>query len=570
MKIFKQFILLVSVILVYSEAKLPNVIILFVDDMGYGDVGYSTNQTVLSPNIDSLANQGVKFSQWLSADSICTPSRGALLTGRLPIRLGLSSGVYYERVLQPMSPGGLPLSEETLAKQLKKADYETKLVGKWHLGLGGSKQHLPTRYGFDQFYGLPLTNVQSCGNKNIFAQDTLEEFIFVNTKQLWIGLFLILLTFFLSKERSLLSVVKAILVRLIGAFSFLTNTFCILYNDETLIQQPLKLHNLTQRLTINAKEFIKSSVEKENPFFLYMSYVKLHTALFNNPEFNKTSSAYQNNILELDWSVGEITSILKKLGVFEDTLIWFTSDNGPFLERGEEGGSTQFVKNGKLSKLKGGKAQIWEGGFRVPGFVSYPSYIDRKIKGSNIEQAVGTMDIYPTTLSIVEQLSQNKFDTNKQVDGKDISPLLKKDNRIVHETMFHYCGDMLSAIRIQQDSNRGLEVYKVYYHTPIWLEPENQTCMQTQSCQCTPENVVAHNPPLVFDLVEDLEEEKPLEYTNKVKEILQQVEERKEEHLKSLEQSVVSEVKRYQQPWLKFTDALCCNFPSCECDDDIY
>ena len=159
MHIFKIISVLAFSLVTTSAFRAPNVLVFFVDDMGYGDLGVQGNSSIKSPNIDSLAETGVRFTQWLSASPICTPSRGALMTGRLPIRLGLSSSNYMRRVFSPISPGGLPLSEVTIAKALKERGYATHMTGKWHLGIGEDGAFLPPNHGFDSYYGMLLRDI---------------------------------------------------------------------------------------------------------------------------------------------------------------------------------------------------------------------------------------------------------------------------------------------------------------------------------------------------------------------------------------------------------------------------
>lgn len=152
-----------------SKSLTPNILIFLVDDLGYGDLGCYGNSTIESPHIDSLARDGARYTQMYSVAPICTPSRGGFLTGRYPIRLGLTSNDNRFRTFNsPAQPGGLPHDETTIAEVAQNVGYRTGLVGKWHLGLGRNGEHLPTRHGFDSFFGMPVTNVQACGNKKVY------------------------------------------------------------------------------------------------------------------------------------------------------------------------------------------------------------------------------------------------------------------------------------------------------------------------------------------------------------------------------------------------------------------
>ena len=152
-----------------SKSTTPNILVFLVDDLGYGDIGCYGNSTIDSPHIDSLARDGARYTQMYSAASICTPSRAGFLTGRYPVRLGLTSNHNRFRTLNsPAQPGGLPHDETTMAQVAQGLGYRTGLVGKWHLGLGRNGEHLPTHHGFHSFFGMPVTNVQTCGNKKMY------------------------------------------------------------------------------------------------------------------------------------------------------------------------------------------------------------------------------------------------------------------------------------------------------------------------------------------------------------------------------------------------------------------
>lgn len=169
MKILIGVYFIVLHLLNVSQSTTPNILIFLVDDLGYGDIGCYGNSTIDSSHIDSLARDGARYTQMYSAASICTPSRGGLLTGRYPVRLGLTSDQNRFRTFNsPAQPGGIPQDETTMAEAAKQLGYRTGVVGKWHLGLGRNGEHLPIHHGFDSFFGMPVTNVQTCGNKKIY------------------------------------------------------------------------------------------------------------------------------------------------------------------------------------------------------------------------------------------------------------------------------------------------------------------------------------------------------------------------------------------------------------------
>ena len=502
--------------------KPPNVIMLLVDDLGYGDLGIQGNETLKTPNIDRIGNEGIRFTHWLSASSICTPSRAAFMTGRYAQRMGMASSNRNTRVMAPSAPGGLPHNEITISETLKeKYGYATHMSGKWHLGT--ATDYLPTNHGFDSFYGMGITNVQSCDpNRTIFIQSTLFEFVLMKTYFPFIIMFLTIptSTYYFARNKSYVfySILWILFNFYLGyyytvTYTLLNRDMCLLYQDKQIIQQPMELKNMTQRLTYDAISFIKRN-HKENdnrkPFFLFMSYLKVHTALFNNVEYIGTggdAGEYGDNIVELDWSVGEIFKTLNNLEMDDDTIMWFTSDNGPFLERGIEGGGSGFVPGGKDGKtkiwLKGGKGQQWEGGVRVPGLVRWPG----KIKGLQVlHNAVSTMDIMPTSIGIIDRLMGGKLYNDdselynlERLDGKDISPILfdsPKSKDMYDQRLFlHYCGEELGAARL---GNR----YKVHWETAIWEDGIN-SCPKESICGCDSGSVRTHDPPLLYDLIND-------------------------------------------------------------------
>jgi len=540
--IFAMFVLVGLLLQLLLQHAAGNVVVFLVDDLGYGDLGCYGNESVDSMSIDRLAAGGVLFSQWLSASSICTPSRGALLTGRLPVRLGLASSDYKRRVFHPTSPTGLPHSEVTLAEVLRdRGGYMTHISGKWHLGLG---DYLPTSHGFDHFYGLGLTNVQSCmKDKSIYRQRYLWLFILENTYAVWLSLLLIVCGAWYFGYGFWLWFVCVVLlfcgvVHFVGTYTFMNRGNCVLYRDRDIVQQPVELYNLTQRLTYDAVGFIESAVAKGSPFFLFMSYAKVHTALFNIESFGEIN--YLNNIRELDWSVGKILHTLEKVGVENDTLVWFTSDNGPFKERFEEGGSS--------GPLRGAKGQIYEGGIRVPGIVRYPS---RFSGGVARRQPVSSMDIFPTTLDLL-----NLTYEQSNLDGKSLADmLLGRQVESPHKVMFHYCGEELAAVRFDGR-------YKIVFATPNW-ELGLECCPSASMCGCSGAAVTKHDPPLVFDLDNDIAEANPLTLESALaKRLNDALDRHRESFIRFPNQP--NQMHLMQNPWL----LPCCDPPKCACNKE--
>lgn len=291
-----------------------------------------------------------------------------------------------------------------------------------------------------------------------------------------------------------------------------------------------------------------------------MSYIKVHTALFNNPEFGPIN--YENNIREMDWSVGAILKILDNHGISDDTIVFFTSDNGPFKERGHEGGET--------GPLSGAKGQTYEGGIRVPGIMRYPHHIPSDFVTN---EPVSTMDIFPTTLGFVDkyfsETEKSKFSKPfGTLDGKDIGPMLKdflinkKNVQSPHDVMFHYCGENLAALRFDGK-------YKVVFEQTKWEEGYD-SCPSSAICGCQGNSVRRHDPPLVYDLDFDISEKKPLPLEKGYVLLKDKISIALSKHLESFKTKNSTEQQEnqmhfMQNPWL----LPCCNPPSCKCDNEI-
>ncbi|HUG93711.1 MAG TPA: sulfatase [Planctomycetaceae bacterium] len=366
----------------------PNVVVLFADDLGYGDLGCFGHPTIATPNLDRMAAEGLKLTQFYSAASVCTPSRAALLTGRLPVRSGMCSD--RRRVLFPDSGGGLPAGEITLAEALKERGYATAGVGKWHLG--HLPQFLPTSHGFDSYFGVPYSNdmdrvAGAPAGRAAFNDPRIE---FWNVP---------------------------------------------LMRNEEVIERPADQTTLTRRYTDEAVRFIRENAE--GPFFLYLPYTMPHVPLFRSDEFQERSlrGLYGDVVEEIDWSVGVILDSLRELQLDRRTIVWFTSDNGPWLIFGEQGGSAGLLRDGK-----GG---TWEGGMREPTLVCWPG----RIPAGRVSPELGsTMDIFTTSVL----LAGGKLPDDRVIDGVDLRPVLFGTGASPREVMFYYRGPRLMAARKQQ------------------------------------------------------------------------------------------------------------------------
>ncbi len=404
-----------------AAAKPPNVVIILADDLGYGDLGCYGHPTIRTPNLDRMAAEGMRFTEFYSAGEVCTPSRAALLTGRLPIRSGMCHDKF--RVLRRESTGHLPDSEITLAQALKPRGYATACIGKWHLGnfMNNPEGH-PRRHGFDYYFGLPHSNDMNPAPGNPKgAPGKLEQ-----DPAWWQA---------------------------------------PLFRNEALLEQPTDQTQLTRRYTEEAVKFIHA--QKNKPFFLYLAHTFPHVPLFASKKFSRSSprGLFGDVVEELDWSVGQVLDALRQEGLAENTLVFFTSDNGPWLIQGRVGGSAGLLRDGKGS--------TWEGGMREPGIAWWP----RKIKaGSVCRELAGTMDLFVTCV----KLAGGAVPADRVIDGVDMAPLLFSAGKGNREVYFYYRGTQLFAVR------KG--PWKAHLLT------------QAGYGQAQPD---AHDPPLLFNLEVD-------------------------------------------------------------------
>lgn len=367
----------------------PNFIIIFTDDQGYGDLGCFGHPTIKTPNLDQVAAEGQKWTQFYVAAPVCTPSRAALMTGRYPARNGMTSAKRV--VLFPNSAGGLPQSEITIAEVLKQENYATGIIGKWHLGHLPS--YLPTRQGFDYFYGVPYSNdMNALGNMPSYWDNSHDPYYQARTDQFDVPL---------------------------------------LENLE-VIERPVDQTTITRRYTEKAVEFIKTN--KDRPFFLYLAHSMPHIPLFAHKDFEKSSKQglYGDVIQEIDWSVGQVLHTLYQLGLENNTIVVFSSDNGPWLAYKSHGGSA--------GPLRGGKGTTFEGGQRVPTIFWGPGYI----KPGVVDELGSTLDLIHTFASF----SNTKIPGERKMDGYDLSPVLQGVTaESPRSTFFYWSRAELHAVR---------------------------------------------------------------------------------------------------------------------------
>ena len=399
----------------------PNIIIILADDLGYGDLGCYGHPTIRTPNLDRMAAEGMRFTDFYAGAEVCTPSRAALLTGRYAIRSGMCHDQY--RVLRRLSAGGLPDSEITIAQALKPRGYATAAIGKWHLGVWtNDPAHHPRRHGFDFYFGLPHSNDMNPTPKAPKgAPGRLDQ-----DPEWWAA---------------------------------------PLFRNEELIEQPADQTTLTRRYTEESVKFIHE--HKDGPFFLYLAHTFPHVPLFASKGFSGKSprGLYGDVVEEVDWSVGQVLAALREEKIADNTLVFFTSDNGPWLIEGRAGGSAGLLRDGKGS--------TWEGGMREPGIAWWPGRIKA---GEVCHSLASTMDLFTTSLD----LAGAPIPTDRVIDGVDIRPLLFGTGSVTRDAYFYYRGTQLFAVRQGE--------FKAHYFT------------QPGYRQAKPD---PHDPPLLFDLGSD-------------------------------------------------------------------
>ncbi|CAL8240905.1 unnamed protein product [Merluccius merluccius] len=556
----------------------PNFVLIMADDLGIGDVGCYGNNTIRTPNIDRLAQEGVTLSQHIAAAPLCTPSRAAFMTGRYALRSGLGSHGRVQVLLFLAGSGGLPPTETTFAKRLQKQGYTTGLVGKWHLGVNcasrGDHCHHPNHHGFHYFYGLPFTLFNNCvpGEGNDVLADVE---LALQHLSLLLGLSLLTLVWLrvfglLSASVRLLATLACVTVAAVAVwfvpFGFLQTWNCIVMRDQEVVEQPMVMETLTQRMLKEAQNFISRNADQ--PFLLFLSLAHVHTPLFHSPAFAGKShhGVYGDNVEEMDWIVGQVTETVDSLGLANNTMMYFTSDHGGHIEDPIRGGWNGIYKGGKAM---GG----WEGGIRVPGIFRWPG---RLPAGRVVDEPTSLMDLYPT----LKHLAQDT-QTDRPLDGYNLMPLLEgSSDRSQHQFMFHYCGVYLNAVRWHPPGSDS--VFKVHYFTPNFSPPGTGGCHEKHICQCHGDHVTHHDPPLVYDLFHDPSESRPLTPADEPRfaEVLERAGEAAAGHRGSLtearepsrapgdEPGVPSQMSWEKILWRPWLQPCCGTFPFCGCQEN--
>ena len=361
-----------------AEAERPNFLIIFVDDMGYADPGCYGGEDAHTPHIDRLANQGTRFTSFY-AQTVCGPSRGALMTGRYPHRIG----------------GGWRTNakEVTVAEVLNEAGYTTGCVGKWDMsGRRYQKKLVPNAQGFDSYFGA------------LGAND---------------------------------------------------NNKVTLWRNREKLRTTDKMASLSRLYTDKSIAFLEKQQGKEKPFFLYLAHTMMHVVIDASPEYRDRTGAglYEDTLMELDAEIGRLLDALDELGLHEDTVVLFTSDNGPW----SNDHARQHAKNeryvdwtegpeipwGDPGPLRGAKGSTWEGGVRVPGIVRWPGRVPA---GRTRDAIVSTLDVLPTFAALAD--ASEHLPDDRTIDGvNQRGLLLGKDKDGARDRFLYYNGPELQAVR---------------------------------------------------------------------------------------------------------------------------
>lgn len=372
-------IILTLILPLKAIARDPNFIIIFTDDQGYADLGCFGSKTIKTPHLDQLAKEGMMLTDFHVPSPVCTPSRAGLLTGCYPKRVGL-----HRHVIFPPNKYGLHPDELTIADHLKANGYATACVGKWHLG--HTPETLPTEHGFDSYFGIPYSNDMSHPDnkrKSRFSQDTSWKDQDKHTK--------------------------------------LYNT--PLLRGKKIIELPVNQRTITRRYTDEAINFVKKN--KDNPFFLYLPHSMPHIPLYvpEDAYDPDTKNAYKCVIEHIDAECGRLLQTVRDLGLSENTYIIFTSDNGPWLQFKNHGGSA--------GPLRAGKGTTFEGGQRVPFIIWGPGRIPA---GKTNDSLTSSIDLLPT----IAKLSGHPLEPKKKIDGMDISNTFTKNSKSTRHEFLHY------------------------------------------------------------------------------------------------------------------------------------
>lgn len=531
----------------------PNIVILLADNLGYNDVSIFGAPSAQTPNIDRLGHEGMKLNNWNSAAHLCSASRAAILTGKYPARMGI-----YPRVFEPDAVYGLEPNETTLAEYLKEKQYATSIVGKWHLG--HRPDYLPTNQGFDEWTGIPYhMSGGSVDGHECFGDDH---------ETMWLPL----------------------------------------YQDDTIVEQPVKIPQLAQQYAKKATEFLER--QQNNPFFLFMSFSHVHQLCApkqqqhvfgsSNSEQsscqwgNKKNATFVDAVEEMDWIAGQILDNLDELELTNNTLVLFTSDNGPWVAEQECSGSKgpfegRWLQNTvdwnctacpsryepdtelfRRCKLPGtnqtvmgvhcgadtGLGSLWEANLRMPALARWPGKIEAR---SETMEMVSSLDIVPTILSILKQTP-----IPDSIDGIDISSVL-----------FHNHEQQQQQPPTKEVSDRALFFWRDGFQEGPLPAPFGRfdvaavkigrikAWLSTKSGHYNDDVEVFHDPPLLFDTVADPAEAFPLNPSNYI-ELIERVKELVAEHKASISPTFPHTLRRDPRFLPCYDKATNCRTPDTE------
>ena len=450
-----------------AVAAKPNFLILFVDDLGMNQIQvpasqrtYSytgSNGTISTPHISRLASEGMVFQNWYSAAHLCSPSRAAMMTGRLPIRSGCIPGVFTAAAV-----GGLPKNETTMAAALSQVGYKSLAIGKWHLGQ--REEYLPTSHGFDEYFGIP------------YSQDMGLSYWFM----------------------------------CIGPATATGEppkcdppphdpfqpTPIPLLSDTTVVDQPAGLYTLNARYAQKASAFMESAAKQKQPFLLYLAFNHVHAPNSCGAGFCGRSSRgpIGDAVEEMDWAVGQVMDTVRSPsnGISKDTLVFFTSDNGAPMR-----------PDGNLP-LRGYKTSIWEGGFREPGIVWWPGRVDA---GSASNALVATYDIFTTAVNLAG--AAGVLPAELVLDGVNLAPLFSARHSRGDEVVGHDCIMFYHAPHTAQDAANltSLAAIRCGDHKVYWFIDETSSTPLPDGVTL---GVRTLDDPVIFDLSTDWSEARPL------------------------------------------------------------
>ena len=541
-------------------AERPNFIIFYADDLGYGDLASYGHPMSDTPNLDQLAKEGMRFGNIYTSSPVCSPSRAGLLTGRYQMRSGIWPGV-----LGPTSSSGLPHNETTIATALKANGYNTAMVGKWHLGVGMDWEYLPTTQGFDSWMGVPYSHDMPDPNlcfynpgtpgipcwpgtpaepmkttcpTGVTSEDDTSDSTPVGDNELVKKLYTeeYRRGFESGEPQASGGEVQ------IPLFNGTASTMKI-------IQQPANLTTLDDLYTDAAVGFVKQASRSEKPFFLYYAFQHTHHPDYAGKMFMNTTDRgmFGDAIKALDWSLGEVLSALKAGGKEDNTLVFFSADNGPSLGRLQRGGNAGL--------LRCGKGTTWEGGQRVPGLIKWPGHI---AADSLTREVASTMDMFATIMKI----TGIPLPTNRFIDSVDMSPFIfSPDGKAAPDSdardYFFYWDEGVSS-NANLNAVRWRE-WKVHFRTRGSHCPNDYFVL---TCRGNYSSGILETP-LLFNLNHDAGEQVPLDYNdNTFSFVVEKINQLKAAHLASPGLFGPSQIRKHDP-----MSQSCCK-PSCKDKND--